>query len=109
MYILYIHMIYVYIYIYILSATALLAVRRVSCYSEPAWSAVQYSYGPGTPYETLVDRFLGSLGLGDLFWVGPGPEAGHGGSCIRDPTPPLSLIVAVARCYPLVVGSPRKL
>ena len=50
--------------------------------------------------ETLVYRSLGSLGLGDLFWVGPCPEAGHGGSCFRDPTPPLSilsLLLAVTR------------
>ena len=62
-------------------------------------------------YETLVYRSLGSLGLGDLFWVGPCPEAGHGGSCFRDPTPPLpilSLLPAVTRCYSVPLKSGKK-
>ena len=48
-------------------------------------------------YETLVYQSLGSLGLWDLFWVGPCPERGHGGNCFRDPTPPLSLFLADCR------------
>ena len=48
-------------------------------------------------YETLVYRSLGSPGLGDLFWVGPCPEAGHGSNCFRDPTPPHPLIAADCR------------
>ena len=48
-------------------------------------------------YETLIDRALGSLGVGDLLWVAPCPEAGHGGNCFRDPTSPPSLVVAVTR------------
>ena len=59
-------------------------------------------------YETLVYRSLGSLGLGDLFWVGPCPEAGHGGSCFRDPTPPLSKVPAATRCYPVPLKSGKK-
>ena len=52
-------------------------------------------------YETLVYRSLMTLGLGDLFWAGPCPEAGHGGNCFRDPTPP-------GRCYPLLLAAPEK-
>ena len=52
-------------------------------------------------YETLVYRSLGSLGLGDLFWVGPCPEAGHGGNCFRAPTPR-------SHCYPLLLAAPQK-
>ena len=70
-----------------ISATALLAVRHASCYPVPLVLV--------PPYETLVDRSLRFLGLGDLFWVGTCPEAGHGGSCFRDPAAPHPLFVAV--------------
>ncbi len=66
------HSIYTYIYIYI-SATALLAVRRASSYSVLFLSCYTsmklLSIGPWGPW--VLD------GLGDLFWVGPCPEAGH--------------------------------
>ena len=58
-------------------------------------------------YETLVYRSPGSLGLGDLFWVGPCPEAGHGGSCFRDPTPPGTLLPTVTHCYSLLPAVTR--
>ena len=56
--------------------------------------------------EPLVDKSLGSLGLGDLFWVGTGLEAGHGGNCFRDSSPPLPILplfAAVTRFPPKVV------
>ena len=59
---------------------------------------IQYPCDPLRLSEPLVYRCPGSLRLGlwgDLFWVSRGPEAGHGGNCFRDPTPPLSNSPAV--------------
>ena len=56
--------------------------------------------------ETLVYRSLESWVLGSLFWVGLGPQAGHGGSCFRDLTPCCycySLLPAVTRVPSKVV------
>ena len=76
------------------SAAALLAVRRASTLVVLAHL-----------YETLVYRSLGSLGLGDLLWVG------HGGNYFGDPLHPhllLSLFVAATRCYPVPLKSGKK-
>ena len=93
------HYIYIYIYIYI----------RHRAFSG---EACQFLFSTLLVllhlYETLVYWSLGSLGLGDLFWVGPCPEAGHGGNCFRAPTPPHPLFVAACRCLPLLLGSPEK-
>ena len=72
---------------------------RHRAFSNEACNSYSYSCGPLHRSETLLCRSQGLLGRGGLFWVGPCPEAGHGG-CFGDITPRsrcLSLFLAACR------------
>ena len=100
----FIHIIHicVYIYIYIYVHTNI----RHHAFSGEACELLLCTLVVLEPlFEILANRSLGFVVLGNLFWVGPGPEVGHGGNCLRDPTPPLSVLLAFAHCYPVRLES----
>ena len=107
----YIHIIYTHTYIDIYiykSATTLLVVRHPVAIQYPCGLLFSNLVVLVAPYEALVDKGTGSLGLGDHFWVNPGPEAGHGGNCFGEPSPPHPLLLAVTRGLSLHLESVKK-